>query len=93
MLVLSRKINERIRIADDVEITVVDIRGGKVRIGIEAPRHVAVYRVELLEERRQARGDRREADEDPASPTCGPWPVASSLTPPPPPRCTGSWES
>ena len=79
MLVLSRKINERIRIADDVEITVVDIRGGKVRIGIEAPRHVAVYRVELLEERRQARGDRREADED-----CGPWPVASSLTPPPP---------
>lgn len=47
MLVLSRKKNETIRIADDVTITVVDIRGDKVRIGIEAPKEIPVHRGEV----------------------------------------------
>lgn len=47
MLVLSRTVNERIVIGDDVTITVVAIRNGKVRIGIEAPPDVPVHRQEV----------------------------------------------
>ena len=49
MLVLSRQRDETIMIGDDVEITVVDIRGDKVRIGINAPRHIQVHRKEVYE--------------------------------------------
>lgn len=49
MLVLSRQRDESIIIGDDVEITVVDIRGDKVRLGITAPRHIQVHRKEVYE--------------------------------------------
>jgi len=49
MLVLSRQRDETIMIGDDVEITVVDIRGDKVRLGINAPRHIQVHRKEVYE--------------------------------------------
>ena len=49
MLVLSRQRDETIMIGDDVEITVVDIRGDKVRIGINAPRHIQVHRKEVYD--------------------------------------------
>lgn len=49
MLVLSRKKNERVLIGDDVIVTVVDIRGNKVRLGIEAPKGVAIHREEVAE--------------------------------------------
>ena len=49
MLVLSRQRDETIMIGDDVEITVVDIRGDKVRLGITAPRHIQVHRKEVYE--------------------------------------------
>lgn len=49
MLVLSRQRDETIMIGDDVEITVVDIRGDKVRLGISAPARVAVHRKEVYE--------------------------------------------
>ncbi len=48
MLVLSRKLGEKIYIGDSICITVVDIDRGKIRLGIEAPRDVAIYRHELL---------------------------------------------
>jgi carbon storage regulator len=48
MLVLSRKLGEKIYIGDNICITVVDIDRGKVRLGIEAPRDVPIYRQELL---------------------------------------------
>jgi carbon storage regulator len=48
MLVLSRKLGEKIYIGENVCITVVDIDRGKIRLGIEAPRDVAIYRQELL---------------------------------------------
>lgn len=47
MLVLSRKRNERIMVGDEIAITVVDIRGDKVRLGIEAPKMVPVHRSEV----------------------------------------------
>ena len=49
MLVLSRQRNETIMIGDDVEITVVDIRGDKVRLGITAPRQIQVHRKEVYD--------------------------------------------
>ena len=49
MLVLSRQRNETIMIGDDVELTVVDIRGDKVRLGIKAPARIAVHRKEVYD--------------------------------------------
>ena len=49
MLILSRKLNERIVIGNDIVITVVSIRGGHVRLGVEAPRQVPVHRREVYE--------------------------------------------
>lgn len=49
MLVLSRKNNESIVINDDLIVTVVEIRGDKVRLGIEAPKNVPVHRKEVYE--------------------------------------------
>lgn len=49
MLVLSRQRDETIMIGDDIELTVVDIRGDKVRIGIKAPAHVAVHRKDIYD--------------------------------------------
>ena len=49
MLVLSRKKGERLVIRDNIVVTVVDLGGGKVRLGIEAPREVPVHRQELLD--------------------------------------------
>ena len=49
MLVLSRKNNESIVINDDIIITIVEIRGDKVRLGIVAPRDVPVHRQEVYE--------------------------------------------
>jgi carbon storage regulator len=49
MLVLSRQRDETIMIGDEIEITVVDIRGDKVRLGINAPPRIAVHRKEVYE--------------------------------------------
>ena len=49
MLVLSRHRDESIMIGDDVVVTIVDIRGDKVRLGIEAPQHIPVHRQEVYE--------------------------------------------
>jgi carbon storage regulator len=49
MLVLSRKKNESIIINDNITVTVIEIRGDKVRIGIEAPKDVTVHRREVYE--------------------------------------------
>jgi carbon storage regulator len=54
MLVLSRKLGEKICIGENICITVVDIDRGKIRLGIEAPREVPVFRQELLPLKGQA---------------------------------------
>ncbi len=62
MLVLSRQRDETIMIGDDIEITVVDIRGEKVRLGINAPAHVPVHRKEVYDAiRREKSGGDAEA--------------------------------
>ena len=53
MLVLARKINESIMIGDDVELIVIDIRGDQVKLGIRAPKKIAVHRKEIYEEIQQ----------------------------------------
>ncbi len=50
MLVLTRKKNESIVISDVIKVTVVEIRGDKVRLGIEAPREIEVHRQEVYEQ-------------------------------------------
>jgi carbon storage regulator len=52
MLVLSRKINERIRISDDVVVEITGIMGGKVRLAIIAPKDVPIYREEVYLQRK-----------------------------------------
>jgi carbon storage regulator len=47
MLVLTRRLNQSIKIGDDVEITVIEVRGDQVRLGVTAPRDVAVHRKEV----------------------------------------------
>ncbi|TWT76232.1 hypothetical protein CA13_67240 [Planctomycetes bacterium CA13] len=47
MLVLSRKLNEKIQIGDNITITLIRVEGGKVRLGIDAPRDIRVLRAEL----------------------------------------------
>ena len=49
MLILSRKINEKIMIGDDISVTIIEIRGDQVKIGIEAPKSVKVFRQEVFE--------------------------------------------
>ena len=49
MLVLSRQKEESIMIGDNIEITIVDVRGDKVRLGISAPRDVTVHRREIFD--------------------------------------------
>jgi len=49
MLVLSRQKDESIMIGDDVEITIVDVRGEKVRLGIAAPKSIPVHRREIYD--------------------------------------------
>lgn len=51
MLILSRKVGERIMIGDDIEIVVREIQGNRIRIGIEAPKLMSVKRAELTTHR------------------------------------------
>jgi carbon storage regulator len=52
MLILSRKADESINIGDDIKVTVLEIRGSQVRLGISAPKHIQVDREEITERKR-----------------------------------------
>ena len=54
MLVLARKVNESIMIGDEIEVVVIDIKGDQVKLGINAPKKVAVHRKEIFDEIKQA---------------------------------------
>jgi carbon storage regulator len=49
MLILSRKVNEKIMIGDDVSVSVIEIRGDQVKLGVDAPRSVKVFRREVFD--------------------------------------------
>lgn len=73
MLVLSRKQGESIVIGEEVTLTIVEIRGDKVRIGIEAPRDIAVHRKEVADAIAAALvkdESNQEESETPAQSTC-----------------------
>ncbi len=62
MLILTRRTGESLRIGDDVEVTVMAVNGSQVRIGIKAPRNIAVDREEIAERKQREREPaRREA--------------------------------
>lgn len=71
MLVLSRKLGERIRIGDDIEVVVLELGRDQVRLGITAPRSVAVHRQEVYAEIAEAN---RLASGDQAAPVAEPHP-------------------
>ena len=66
MLVLTRKSNQSIMIGDDIEISVLAVMGEKVRIGIEAPRSIPVFRREVYVEIQEGEGDGDGEDVDAA---------------------------
>ncbi|MDR2747137.1 MAG: carbon storage regulator CsrA [Treponema sp.] len=49
MLILSRKVNEKIMIGDDISISIIEVRGDQVRLGVDAPRSVKVFRQEVFD--------------------------------------------
>ncbi|HAB13461.1 MAG: carbon storage regulator CsrA [Planctomycetota bacterium] len=67
MLVLSRQRDESIIIADNIKITIVDIRGDKVRLGIDAPKEIPVHRQEVFDAI-QRENDQENAEAAPAPP-------------------------
>lgn len=66
MLVLSRKKNESIIINDDISIVVVEIRGDKVRLGVEAPKEVPVHRKEVYEAIKRSESENTPNNSEPA---------------------------
>jgi carbon storage regulator len=87
MLVLSRRVGERLLIGDDIVITVIEVRSDGVRIGIDAPREISVNRAEVIEAVTAANVQATTADEgavdalrrlrSPRRPEPGPHPPAS----------------
>jgi carbon storage regulator len=65
MLVLTRKSNQSIMIGDDVEISVLSVMGDKVRIGIQAPQEIPVFRTEIYLEIQRQRAESVAAGGDP----------------------------
>ena len=69
MLVLSRKKSESIIITDDIIVTVLEVRGDKVRLGIDAPKEVTVHRREVYEAIKRSDASREDRREDTPSDT------------------------
>ena len=69
MLILTRRVGESVVIGEDVTVTVLGVKGNQVRIGINAPKHVAVHREEIFERIKNGRdGDSAANSDEPASP-------------------------
>ena len=67
MLVLSRRVGEQLVIAGDIVLTVIEVRGDGVRLGIDAPRSVRIQRAEILEAVKSANAEAAAADEGTAA--------------------------
>src|SRR5947209_3153846 len=82
MLVLSRQRDETIIIGDDIEITVVDIRGDKVRLGVTAPKSISVHRKEVYDAIRRENREAAQVKPEDLS-------ALGKVAPPPPPPSPG----
>jgi carbon storage regulator len=49
MLILSRKVNEKIMIGEDISVSIIEVRGDQVRLGVDAPKNVKVFRQEVFD--------------------------------------------
>jgi carbon storage regulator len=70
MLILTRRVGETVMIGDDVTITVLGVKGNQVRVGINAPKHVAVHREEIYE--RIKREQQSDGVDNPKPAECAP---------------------
>ncbi|MEQ1440711.1 carbon storage regulator CsrA [Fontimonas sp. SYSU GA230001] len=57
MLILTRRVGETVMIGNDIEVTVLGVKGNQVRLGVKAPRDVAVHREEILERIKRENGE------------------------------------
>jgi len=86
MLVLTRKTGQKIIIANDIEVIILETKGDAVKLGIEAPKHISIYREEIYEEIKKAN---LQATEQAKSNTIDEAFEAVSLIKPNPPRKDG----
>ena len=63
MLILTRRVGETVMIGDDVTITVLGVKGNQVRVGINAPKHVAVHREEIYERIKREQHNNNDSDD------------------------------
>jgi carbon storage regulator len=68
MLILTRRVGESVVIGEDVTVTVLGVKGNQVRIGINAPKHVAVHREEIAERIKNGQGANSTGVDEPAAP-------------------------
>ena len=72
MLILTRRVGETVVIGDEVQVTVLGVKGNQVRLGVTAPREVAVHRQEIYERIRKERSPSGGDDETPVESKAGP---------------------